>query len=347
MRLLQVCNVGDILGGTAACAWTVTRALPQVEHRVVFLSRIVGETPRVFAPVVVEQWECVDEARLARWRPDVVLLHNTPPGRVGRIDSAVTVQYVHSAGERAAADVTVCCSRWVAEHGVGVRPSGCARQPEGWTPTGVLYQAVPKAPRPSSGMTVAGLSEAGCKGETRELRERLVIGRICSPQRKKWPAEIAECYAGLARRFAEAEWEFVGCSAEIRPRLQEACRGRATFYPASWGARSHLWRWDALVYHNPHVTESFGRVCAEAMRAGCAPVVDARGGFVEQVAPGTGFLCAKGGEYEEAIECLRAAGERRRMSRAAMAHADRVFSLERFGKDLRQLLGEAATPLWR
>jgi hypothetical protein len=341
MRVLQVCNVGNILGGTAACAWTVTRALPQVEHRVVFLSRITDETRRVFAPVEVAHWRQVDDAQLDQWRPHAVLLHNTAPARVGSIDSAVTLQYVHSAGERAAADVTVYCSRWLADRcrRVGVQVSACRAQPEGGTPTqqaeactptDLLYQAVPKPPPDS--------------GAARALRERLVIGRICSPQAKKWPPELPEFYANLARRFPDVEWEFVGCSADMHSRLREACRGQATFHAASWSARAHNSRWDGLLYHNPHITESFGRTVAEAMRAGCVPIVDARGGFVEQVAEGTGFLCSTADEFPAAVDRLHAAGERRRMSRAAMAHADRAFSLEQFGLEIVQVLRDVARP---
>ena len=340
MRLFQVCNVGNILGGTAACAWTVTRALPHVEHRVVFLSGISADTRRVFAPIEVERRERIDDEALAEFRPDVVLLHNTLPGRIGRIESAVTLQYVHSEGRRAAADITVYCSRWLAERcrvgvqasacGVGVQASGCNSQAKACTPTGVLYQAVPKPPLPAS-------------GDARALRDRLVIGRICSPQKKKWPPELPAFYANLARRFPEVEWEFVGCSADLQPRLREACGGRATFHPASWSARAHYWRWDALLYHNPHVTESFGRTVAESMRAGCVPIVDARGGFVVQVADGTGFLCSTADEFAAAVERLHVAGERRRMSRAALAHADRAFSLERFERDFVQVLRDVAT----
>ena len=49
MRLLQVCNVGRIVGGTAACAWSITRAFPDLEHHVAFLSSITDETQRGFA----------------------------------------------------------------------------------------------------------------------------------------------------------------------------------------------------------------------------------------------------------------------------------------------------------
>jgi hypothetical protein len=312
MRLLQVCNVGNIVGGTAACAWTVTRALPHMEHAVVFLSSVTEETRQAFADCRVEQWERVDDERLSALQPDVVLLHNTAERCVGRISSAVRVQYVHSVGRRAEADLTLYCSRWLAN-----RCGGQAAD--------VLYQAVPQ-PSPPVG------------GETRGLRERLVIGRICTPQPQKWPADLRGFYRRLARRFPEVDWEFVGCPVSMQPVLIDACGGRAAFHPASWRARALLWRWDALLYHNPNVTESFGRTAAESMRAGCIPVVDNRGGFTEQVNPAGGFLCGGDEDFAAAVDRLRDAGMRRRMSRAALAHANEAFALARFRAEFHRML---------
>jgi glycosyltransferase involved in cell wall biosynthesis len=189
----------------------------------------------------------------------------------------------------------------------------------------VLYQAVPKPRRPVG-------------GDTRALREHLVIGRICTPVARKWPGELPAFYERLAGLFPRVEWEFVGCPSEVHPPLAEACHGRAAFFPASWDARARLWRWDALLYHNPHVTESFGRTAAEAMRAGCIPIVDAAGGFVEQVVEGCGLLCASAEEFAAAIERLHDPGERRGMSRRALAHADGVFSIERHGREVLSVL---------
>ena len=108
-----------------------------------------------------------------------------------------------------------------------------------------------------------------------------MIGRICTPQQKKWPNDVDEFYGRLADSYPQIRWEFIGCPTELQSRLSTVCHGRTTFLPAGWGARSRLWNWDALLYHNPQVTESFGRTVAEAMRAGCIPIVDDRGGFRE------------------------------------------------------------------
>lgn len=315
-RLLQVCNVGRITGGTAACAWTVTRALPEFEHTVAFLSQVTDETRSVFesAGVRVECWAAPCREAIETARPDAVILHNVA-GRNRVSGSAVTLQYVHSIGIRAPADVTVCCSRWLA-----VQTGRCAAS--------VLYQGVPRAP--------------GCEAARRERGGRLVIGRICTPTQRKWPASMIGFYRRLAESFPRVEWEFVGCPELVRPQLSVACRGRATFMAAGWPARSRLWSWDALLYHNPHVTESFGRTAAESMRAGCIPIVDARGGFVEQVAEGTGFLCGTFEEFAEAVAELHAEAVRRRMSQAARNHGDCTFSIAQFRVELQRRLREAA-----
>jgi len=74
------------------------------------------------------------------------------------------------------------------------------------------------------------------------------------------------------------------------------------------------------------------------MRAGCVPVVDNRGGFTEQVAADCGFLCGGEEDFAAAIDRLRDVGVRRRMSRAALAHANEAFSLARFGAEFLQML---------
>jgi glycosyltransferase involved in cell wall biosynthesis len=177
----------------------------------------------------------------------------------------------------------------------------------------------------------------------RNLREHLVVGRLCTPSPRKWPSQTIVFYERLAGRFPRIQWEFVGCPEPMKSDLLQACRGRAEFVEAGWSARSRLWNWDALLFHHPHLTESFGRTCAESMRAGCVPIVNRRGGFVEQVTPETGFLCSSEAEFALALAQLHNAGFRRRMARSAMAHADRAFSLQRFRSDLLSLLRTVAS----
>lgn len=317
MHLLQVCNVGNICGGTAACAWTIARSLPQMRHSVVFLSPPTDETRQEFRFCQVDAWQTVTRRQVDGLRPDLVLLHNVSQPRARESLGVVTVQYLHSTISPARADLTVACSDWLRD-----------RFLQG-TVDRVLYQPVPE-PR-SNG-----------EPDTRPLRERLIVGRLCTPMLRKWPRELIGFYERLAAECPEVDWEFVGCPPSMQTALQAACQGRATFLPAEWTARRHFWRWDALLYHHATLTESFGRTAAEAMRAGCVPIVDDRGGFREQVAPETGFLCRDADEFLSSLRQLRKATIRRRMSRAARSHATERFSLVTFAGMFLSLLNDLA-----
>lgn len=314
LRLLQVCNVGEIVGGTTACAWTVMRALPEFEHDIAFLTAVSAETRDAFLGIHIEQWPACTLDDVDRLRPDVVLLHNIV-GRRRMSRRAVTLQYVHSAGRRCPADVTICCSRWLAREAH-------------LNPRDVLYQGVPRPRRTGS--------------RVRDTDGRFIVGRLCTPTAAKWPKSMAPFYAALAPRFPQIEWEFVGCPRRRRPELHEACGRRATFFPASWSARRRFWDWDVLMYHNAEVTESFGRTVAESMRAGCIPIVDARGGFLEQVTPETGFLCTTLDDFAASLDLLCDGSLRVRISNAAQQHADRSFSLKRFREQLLRRIQAAA-----
>lgn len=339
MYILQICNVGNIVGGTAACAWTVTRALPWARHTVAFLGDFNSQTQATFAPVELLRWKHVEPRDVKRLRPDLVLLHNTPRSRCEQQLPVATLQYLHSKISPAQADVTVYCSQWLAsQYG---HPDGP-----------VLYQAVPFPPVQKQ-RTLPGTTP---RPIPRHPRDHLLVGRLCTPQRRKWPSELADFYGTLARRVPEIDWEFVGCPADQQPAFQRACAGRARFHEASWSARAHLGRWDALLYHHPTLTESFGRTCAEALRAGCIPIVDNRGGFREQLlhrnpatrSPDclnpvcahtaqhhpTGFLCDDGTSFATALETLSDPSTRRRYALAAYRHGNASFSLERFSRDL-------------
>lgn len=89
-----------------------------------------------------------------------------------------------------------------------------------------------------------------------------------------------------------------------------------------------------MLYSNPFVNESFGRTAAEAMLAGCIPLVDRRGGFVEQIPADCGFLCETINEFVAALRQLTDQDVRQEMSERARQHAEIWFSLPRFGDDL-------------
>ncbi|MEM7813249.1 MAG: glycosyltransferase [Planctomycetota bacterium] len=316
MTLLQVGNVGDVTGGTGACVRTVTRALPDFAHVVAFPGRPSDETRAAFAGCRWVPRRRVDAEFVSECGADVVLLHNVSRDLVDKGLPALTLAYTHSRVTPPLADGAACCSRWLADQ----CGSAAGR---------VLTQAVPVPPRP-----------AGCG--TRSLGDGLTVGRICTPRKAKWPDEIVPLYSEWAERFPAVRWAFVGCPGGLVEPLREACGGRAEFVAASHAARGELWKWDVLLYHHPTLTESFGRTCAEAMRAGCIPVVDARGGFVEQIdgRPGGGILASDAGDFAAAIDALLDPGERLRRSRRVRAIGDERFSISRFRRDLLAWFGE-------
>ncbi len=77
LHLLQICNVGNIVGGTAACAWTITRSLPHWQHSVAFLSPPTAETTRHFAPTRTFHWKHIGAEQIRQLAPDLIILHNT------------------------------------------------------------------------------------------------------------------------------------------------------------------------------------------------------------------------------------------------------------------------------
>ncbi|MDA0833439.1 MAG: glycosyltransferase [Planctomycetota bacterium] len=249
LRLLQVCNVGEITGGTAACAWSITRSLPMCEHHIAFLSKISDETRTAFAHCRLYEWSHVTGAAVADCNADVVILHNTPASRWNAPLGVPTIRYVHSLSPPGDEDVRWYCSHWLAAQCGESRGT-------------VVWQGVPRPLR---------LNDVD-----REQRTQLIIGRLCTPQLRKWPRTLTGFYRRLSDDFADIKWEFVGCPASLQSELHTACRGRTQFFAPCWKQRRHLWNWDALLYHHPTLTESFGRTAAEAMRAGCLPIVDAR-----------------------------------------------------------------------
>ena len=301
--LLQFCNVGSLFGGTGACVASVVAALPDWSHSV----RVRGRVEPSFAEATGAEPLSVLTASDCRG-VDAVLLHNTAPNAVNGPLGFPTVQYVHSDGLRAVADRTVCCSRHLSDVRGRDEP--------------VLWQGVPRST--SDGP------------DPRPLRDRLLIGRLCTLTAAKWPPEVVDFYAALRDRIPPADFEFVGCPEPLQRPLRDACGGNASFRPASEDARSRLPRWDVLLYANRRVPETFGRTVAEAMRAGCVPVVDDLGGFREQLDAGGGVACRTLEDFAAALRRLSDPAARRAASRQAVAVADGRFSIAAFR---RRLLG--------
>jgi glycosyltransferase involved in cell wall biosynthesis len=318
MHILQVCNVGNICGGTAACAWSVTHALADHQHTVVFLTRPTTETMQAFKHCQTIHKAMIDDSVLKKNAPDILILHNTTSNKIQGHGGFYSIQYHHSVGDRASATKHVACSKWLMKQTPQVQ--------------NLLYQPIP---RPCNEIQF-----------NRELSDELIIGRLCTPILKKWPQALLPLYERLAGKFPEVSWEFVGTPEKLKAALLAACQGRCEFLSAGMDARHHFWRWQAMLYHHPTITESFGRTVAEAMRAGCIPIVDSRGGFLEQITHSeSGFLCENIETFEAAIQAILDRNQRRKMSQQAIAVSNERFSLEAFYNQFRQLLIEESTLL--
>ncbi len=314
MRLIQVCNVGNVVGGTAACAWSVTRAMPELDHTVVFRSAPSAETKAAFSDCRIEVASRVEADFLNRLKGDFLLLHNVSASHVfwDRDLSGVSMpvlQYAHSAFRgHAKADLMVACSRFLAEK---------LEQPG----VQVVYQGVP------------GTKDSEGKRE-RDFSSGLIVGRICTPAVQKWPGWLVPFYHQLARRFRQIQWEFVGCPEAMRGALAKACYERVRFHEASWKAREQMKCWHVLLYHNRDVVETFGRTVAEAMLSGCVPIVDQAGGFCEQIGSTNGFLCKGRDDFIGALQRISDRREWERRSIDSERAAERLFSLRAFRERL-------------
>lgn len=315
-HLLQVCNVGQIAGGTAACAWSLVQALPQFRHTVAFLSAVSAPTRDAFSKCHIVQWPRCSSDFIRSISPDLVVLHNIAARESTIWDGAMSIQYIHSAGPRVRADATFYCSEWLAD--------ACRADRRA-----VLWQGVP-CPLPSVPPPVRG-------------QEGLKIGRLCTPTHRKWPGDLPDFYSSLASKHPDVFWEFVGCPRDSQAALLAACLGRARFYDASWAARSLFWNWDATLYHHSSLTESFGRTLAEAARAGCIPIMDDRGGFSEQLRALKLSGCGSMTDFSDKIDELRDRDLRGELSTRIQSLADEQFSIRAFGIRFRDRLNALAT----
>jgi len=322
IKFLQVCNVGQINGGTGACAWSVTRALPEFQHEVWSMTAPTEETRRVFHPILIRKPAQRLEFAIREADADVVLLHNISRRQLAEVPEIPSINYLHSKIDPARTLRRMVCSEYLNQM------YGCREK--------VVWQGVPRAIRKRDGGETFGL---------RELRREMIVGRLCTPVGRKWWPGLPAFYHRLASELPEIWWEFVGCPEDVKGELAEACGGRVRFFNAGWGARSRMWDWDVLLYHHPGLPETFGRTVAEACRAGCIPVVDRAGGFVEQLEEGPGFLCGDEGEFRGALRILQDQGERWKRSRACREWGEVRFSLVVFrGRlltEIRELINRA------
>ena len=313
MRLLQVTKRPEIAGGTVGCAWSICQALPDWSHAV--FSCWAGEVPQrtrdALAGHALHVAPAVTADVLRRIAPDVILLHNVddcdlPPELLP--EGVPAFFYCHgsyaaflnaSSGLRAASRGVYCVSEFLTRE-VGLEGTA-------W------YQPVPPPP----------------EGPLRVAEEPLVVGRLCNPRSENWFPGLDGIYRELAERCPGVRWEFVGCPDEWQEALREAC-GAVVFHPVGLEARTHLRRWHAMLYHT-RVVHAYGRTVCEAQQAGCVPVVDRRGGFIEQIDHGrTGYLCENVEDFAAALDELRDPERRRACAGAAREAGERRGSLERW-----------------
>lgn len=311
MRLLQITKRPEIVGGTVGCIWSICQALPDWSHAV--FSRWQGEIPQrtraALAGHTLYASPTISAEALRRIAPSVILLHNVSdedlPAEL--LPEGVPVfYYCHgsydgllesSKGLREASCKVFCVSKFLARE-VGLEGTA-------W------YQPVPSPPR------IHPAAEDW----------PFVVGRLCNPRSENWFPGLVGFYRELAERCPGIRWEFVGCPDELRQDLEEACV-EAVFLPAGLEARAHLRRWHAMLYHTP-ITHAYGRTVCEAQQAGCVPVADRRGGFIEQIDHSqTGFLCESLDDFVVALGELRDPARRRACARAASEAGKLRGSLE-------------------
>lgn len=280
---MQFNNVGSLVGGTGACAFTVAQCFPEMTRAIYTFgspSRELLEECKIEGIEVFSNKVSTEEA-IEQFKPDFVILHNTNPGRIPEMDPRIPVIfYQHSnfsmaRASRDRSDVFFVCSRHLA------RQAGVDEK-------FVLYQPVPMPPHRTA---------------TRD--ENPSIGRICTPKASKWKIEdFSGVYRHLAERFTSVRFDFVGAPQEVRPAITEILGDQAAFFNPSWEERWRLRAWHGMLYSSS-LEESYGRVVCEAQRAGCVPIVSRLGGFVEQINPCvTGALCASPEEYGDAVQML-------------------------------------------
>jgi glycosyltransferase involved in cell wall biosynthesis len=300
MKLLQVCNVAQIVGGTGACAWTITKALPDWDHALYFFSSAIDEeTARAFVGHALYPNKTPLHEKIEEIAPDVILFHNTAEPRMPpRLpDGIPSLYYQHSAarscqGARERCDVFFAVSKYLADQ-VNIADNLVLHQP---------VPVPPAAPRPRAG----------------------VIGRLCTPHTMKWRPNNLSLYGDL--NGSSFDWEFIGAPPVAERQLLEAL-DKPFFGPASWESRKHLHSWKGMLYHADQA-ESYGRTVCEAQRAGCVPIVDKRGGFVEQIEHGkTGFLCETTADFRDAVAALEDPSTFDEMSKQAKLSGDRRGSL--------------------
>lgn len=317
-------NIASPVGGTGRCAIDCVNALPNWDHANLFINGNASSSRSMRAAMGwtgTQIW--IGRNRVAEvvreWEPDLVLYHNTGreemPNELHR--NIPTAYYYHSAHSRRPATFEMVVSRALADR-------------MQWGHGHVLYQPVACPENVIEYEQPVKITRA----------DEFTIGRLCTPNRSKWPEGIIPFYRRLATDHPMVHWEFVGAPPGLHSELRHACSGRVKFREARPDARSWLHRWHVVLYDGKW--ESYGRVACEAQQAGCVPVVSRGGGFAEQIEHGkTGYLCQTVHEFSTALEALRGFGLHwSTVSRAAKQAGSERGSLEAWGRAFAEIVGQ-------
>ena len=273
MRILQVNNSSSMVGGTANCSLSITRAFPDCEHSVHFTTFSSKEAEIAFSGHRVT---CGEVTQSVMQGHDLVIFHNTPEQRFPAHIPAecVTVFYQHSAARSCSVPRSRCDFRFVVSEFLADRV--------GLQKDTVLYQPVEKADRIEDGRT----------------RSRVI--RYCTPNSAKWPEGMEKLYEAISKELSGAfEFLFIGAPEFAQKRLK-AIVPDAVFLPASPTAIRFLGASDVLLYSGPE--ETYGRVVCEAQRSGVYPIVSNIGGFREQICGvNSGQICGSDNEFVAAL----------------------------------------------
>jgi len=159
-----------MVGGTANCSLSITRAFPDCEHSVHFTTFSSKEAEIAFSGHRVT---CGEVTQSVMQGNDLVIFHNTPEQRFPAHIPAecVTVFYQHSAARSCSVPRSRCDFRFVVSEFLADRI--------GLQKNTVLYQPVEKADRIEDGRT----------------RSRVI--RYCTPNSAKWPEGMEKLYEAI------------------------------------------------------------------------------------------------------------------------------------------------------
>lgn len=273
LRVLQVCNVAEILGGTLQCAHSVTKALTKARHSVFCLSgQPSTECKREFKDHRF-LWGSDLQGEVDRFRPDIIILHNTAQERLPRIDEALClpIYYLHSAYPAKAGSqfrLKFSVSKFLANK-------------VGWQEDTVLYQPihVPSDPDPVG------------------ARRKGTVGRIATQKREWWDVEQTKKFVD-ALPDGKKRFEPVTVFDDIHALTDTENRR------PSVAAKRLLWEWEYVSCLGK--SETFGRVVREAQMCGCVPIVSKGSGGPEEVVKNWGGIIADSPEDAAARIAVRA-----------------------------------------